>query len=316
MDNRYSESEIKEKPYIVYRNDLKNKLYNKIDSKNAIWYEKDLKDIHETVDTDSVSYRIEECKREKYYYIDLSHLNQEKVNEFFSSAFFEENKTKILHVFAEACDITTLPDLKQMTKLETLNVSHNNLVKLTNLPHSLIELEATNNKLIKVHSKLRNVERLNLSFNNLSELVNLRKCKTLNISNNKFDKFTSKCPFVYELNLSNNNLTSVDSSLIPNVETLNISHTNIEVIANLEKLHLLIGQNSKLKTIGNLGQIISLDIAGSCVKKIPYERTLRTVNIHDDPDLEIHTKYKVDNHIKNKYKIWCITFAPKTEDII
>ena len=65
-----------------------------------------------------------------------------------------------------------------------------------------------------------------------------------------------------------------------------------------------------------MGQIISLDIAGSCVKKIPYERTLQTVNIHDDPDLEIHTKYKVDNYIKNKYKIWCITFAQEIKDSI
>ena len=312
MDNRYSESEKKhdtKEKYIVYRNDLKNKLYNKINSDNAIWSENTFQNIHENIDTDSVAYRIEECKLEKYYYIDLSHMSSDKVNEFFSSDFFEENKAKICHLFIEASDITKLPDLRKMIKLETLNVSNNNLVKLTNLPHSLVELIATNNKLVQIHSKLRNVERLDLSFNNLSELVDMRKCTTLNISNNKFYNFNIKCPCVRELNVNTNNLTTLDPVLIPNVETLNISHTEIENICDLNKLQLLIGENSKLTTFYNLKQIRNLDIAGSHVKKIPFELTLQHLNIHNDPDLLIHSKYNVANYKKNKNNILCITFA-------
>lgn len=298
---------------VIYRNDLKNKLLNEIDLNSIIWFDKNVEDIYKNknIDVDSISYRISECERQKYYMIDLNNLDEKKINEFFSSFFFKENCNKIIHMFIESCNITNLPDLKMMSKLETLNINNNKLDKLSNLPYSLTELCANNNKLTLINSKLRNIIRLDLSYNLLSSLTpknEIKKCEYMNISNNKFEKFKIKCPSLCELNISNNPLIELNSDYISNIKILNISHTLIPNINNYNKLECLIGTYSLLKEINNLTNIKILEIAKTEVKKIPYIETLKKLVIDDNSELEIHENYKnnIINFRKNKNNVLLI----------
>ena len=334
MDDRYSECETKmnqqtmkrhnllnneqieerKKKYIVYRNDLKNRKYNKINPDKAIWSEEGLKDIYENVDTDSVTYRIDECRQENFDYIDLSHLDQAKVNEFFASQFYKENKERILHLFISSCDMEYLPNIRDMKNLETLEVSNNKLTKLTKLPHSLVELVASNNKLTKINSKLRNVKRLDVSFNELSKLVDMRSATYINISGNKFKKFVSVCPRAEELNVSKNPLTEISHKSLPLLEKLNISYTNIENVEKFTNLVFLTGTMSKLKMFKKLDRIHTIDIAETKISKIPYQPSLECLIIHDNPNMEIDRRYVIENHMKNKNDTWCISFKTKMTD--
>jgi hypothetical protein len=304
---------------VIYRNDLKNKSLNKIDSNSIIWFDKNVEDIYKNknIDVDSISYRISECEHQKYYMIDLNNLDEKKINEFFSSFFFKENCTKIIHMFIESCDITNLPDLKIMSKLETLNVSNNKLDKLSNLPYSLTELCANNNKLTVINSKLRNIIRLDLSNNLLSSITpknEIKKCEYMDISNNKFEKFNIKCPLLYDLNINNNPLIEINSDYISNIKILNISHTLVKTIDNFEKLECLIGTYSLLKEVNNLKNIKILEIAKTQVKKIPYIETLKKLVIDNNSDLEIHENYKnnIINFRKNKNNVLLINLKKHT----
>jgi len=59
--------------YPVYRNDIKFRHHRNVDPSRAVWDDDVKKDFHEK-DTDSIEYRLEECKRENYETLDLCHM--------------------------------------------------------------------------------------------------------------------------------------------------------------------------------------------------------------------------------------------------
>ena len=90
----------RDKQYPVYRNDIKFKKFRNIDPSMAIWND-DVKHDYYNKDTDSVSYRIEECIREKSEMIDLSHMDEDCFINLFAHKMFPTIRVKIQHIFAK-----------------------------------------------------------------------------------------------------------------------------------------------------------------------------------------------------------------------
>ena len=301
--------------YTIYRNDLKYCDKAELTSDNIIW-DGNLKEIYEKIDPFSLSYRISECERENYTILDLTNLSESSVLNFFTTQFFTKYKDTIQHLFMESCKLSELPNLKEMSKLETLNVNNNNLIKISNLPHSLTELCANNNKLIKINSKLRNILRLDVSHNSLTSCYNLRKCVYLNISHNNICDFNMKSPNMVELNINNNPLINFSTNDMANLKYLDIRHTKIFKINNIDKLVNLIHFNSSynnlsdIEEMNKLHQLKHLDLIKTIVKYIPYIPKLERLQITDSSDIIFNTKYKdvISKFNINKHNILSVHF--------
>jgi Leucine-rich repeat (LRR) protein len=146
--------------------------------------------------------------------------------------------------------ITNLPE-----NLKYLNISFNNISKIgtqdgvhhpiSNLPDSLVTLILYGNKIKTIeniaHLKL---EDLNLGDNLIERIENLpfhtedpMHLQNLNLSKNKIETI-EKLPFVENLDLSDNRISKMEN-LPNNLESINLSGNGIKIIENIKDLKFL-----------------------------------------------------------------------------
>lgn len=103
------------KKYTVYANDLKYKSLRKIDPSKADWYTEDLEQMHETVNCDSIAFRLEESKKNDYQFLDLAGLGLSQIPLFTSYPHYDKLR-KIKFLFLNDNELTDLGDrLDQLT---------------------------------------------------------------------------------------------------------------------------------------------------------------------------------------------------------
>jgi Leucine-rich repeat (LRR) protein len=300
--NKYMEK------YPVYRNDIKYKKYKNIDPNKALWSDKDVeKDFYET-NTDSLAYRIKLCKLEKYDNIDLSYLNQNDIDNFFLDSFFINNKDKIKHLFINDCKIYFLSDLNSMTSLETLDISNNELTELPNLPQSLTELVANNNKLNTVNNiDLPNIIRLDLSHNNLTKLPPFNSVQKLYINNNNISSMNCKYNNLKELNCSNNSIFQLPE--MNNISILDCSNTKVRQIFDYMNLTDIVCNNSIITKLERIPRLEFLQIVDTKIEKLDYFHNLRVLIFNKYNNIKISSKYNVVDAICNKHNIMRINMS-------
>ncbi len=108
--------------YTVYRNDIKYREHRNIDMSRALWTD-DIKKDYINKNTDGIDYRIEDCKREKYETLDISHIERFCFKELFLNEIFKTIKNKIQHIFAQDCGLIYIPNLTELSNLQTLDIS-------------------------------------------------------------------------------------------------------------------------------------------------------------------------------------------------
>jgi hypothetical protein len=300
-----------EKPYPVYRNDIKHKKFTKINTEKAIWMENDLESEFMNTDTDSLKYRLNQSEKEDFDNVDLNYMKKTDIEAFFMCEFFRKHKGKIKHLFMECSEIERLPDLSLMTSLETLNINNNSVSILRDLPKSLIELEADHNDLTILEGNFENIKRMNVSNNKLTSIGKLDMVVTLNISNNKIVNMYREYRKLDHLNCRNNPL--VDLPIMPVVDTLDCSLTSVTVVKNHDKLSNLTCNNSNVESVSNLPLIKTIEVINGNIKNIPYFSTLRNVLFHKGNKISISSKYDVKGSLevgKDIYEILLNTPNP------
>jgi len=292
------------KQYPVYRNDIKFKKQRNIDPSLAIWTN-DVRNDYLNKDTDSIDYRIEECKRENYEMIDLSHMDDDCFKLLFEHESFPTIKNTLQHVFATNCKLQTLPNLNQLSSLLTLDVSCNELTFLPNLPNSLEELIVDENKLTEINIDLPNLLRFNGDNNNISKIVYAKSLERIHLSNNPVSKIIG-FDKLYFLDVSSTNITILYAC--PNLKYLDVSKTKITELPPMNSLQTLVCIDSDLSDINKLKNLHNLDMAGSKIANLPYFNGLRKLTYIDGTYLIISQRYHINYLKKNKFNIIEMTF--------
>ena len=200
--------------YVIYNNDIKySESLDNVD-KEAL-YDNKLKDNIDNNITNKLEYRIQLCEKENYDHIDLSYLDNKLIKNFFSSTFYLKKSSKIKHLFMSNCNIYNIPNISKMEKLETLDISYNNIDELdTNLPNSLTELIINNNRIKSLDINLNNLIRLNCSNNKLRKVPYLSNIQKLDISNNDVYTMDDEYKQLLELDCNNTKIIHTYSLII------------------------------------------------------------------------------------------------------
>lgn len=283
--------------YPVYRNDLKYKSLQNIDPSRAIWQDKDVENDFNK-DTDSLDYRIQMCRQEKYDNIDLARLNQQIITDFFESDFYKRHKSDIIHLFMSYSKIHTIPSLSDMTSLETLDISHNEITEIPELPPSITEVIAHDNKLTHFTNSAPNLLRLDLSNNKINKLGEYNKLQKLYINNNKLYNLYCTYPNMRELVCCNNPISQLPD--MPLLSHLECSDTSIHQIFDFMNLRSIISNRSSLSKIDRVPKIETLEIIGSQVKNLKFFPNLKVILFNKQSQILISEQYTVVSATSNK----------------
>lgn len=290
--------------YTVYRNDIKFKKYREIDPECANWTD-DVKSAFHGCDTDCIEYRIEECVREKYEVIDLSHMSSECFEEFISHSQFKLIVNKLHHIFAQSSNLSIIPNLHKFTNLITLDLSNNSLTKIHNLPESLEELILDNNKLTSLTHSMPNLKRLKIINNNISEIKLSNSIESAYLNNNPIISISSIDNIKY-LNISNTNIKHIHS--YPKLEIFECQYTKIKSIPRMDKLKELICNYSDVSDISELKYLESIEMINTQISKIHHMNSLYSLKYHGDNKFRLSNLYQLFNIMKNKKNINEILF--------
>lgn len=290
--------------YIVYRNDIKYKKYRNIDPNRAIW-EEDVKHDFNNIDTDSLEYRINECEKEKYVILDLSYTDKNCFIKLKLHSKYKYIENNLQHLFAEHSNIEIIPDLNEMTKLETLDISFNNLSNLPKLPKSLVELVVNNNKISQFKNELPNLKRLKVSNNNIASIIYNDSLESIYLNNNPIS-YICELPKLYYMNISG---TKIDNLYrLPLLKFLNCSKTLIKKIPEMKSLIYLICTNSEVADISELQTLETLEISNSKIIIIHYMEKLKKLIYFDNGKIKLSSKYKIYNFKQNRNDIIEVNF--------
>lgn len=129
--------------------------------------------------------------------------------------------------------IEIIPEpLKNLTKLFKLNISHNKISTIENLPNQLVELDLSNN-LIEVSNIPLNISSINLALNKLTSIPNINHLKNLK-----------------ELYLYGNPIEGVEKTLLGESPTYNCL-TSLKNYLNELTRKKIPNRNIKLLLVGN-----------------------------------------------------------------
>lgn len=292
------------RPYHVYRNDIKFRTHKKVDPTRAIW-DDDVKKDFMNKQTDSIDYRLEECQRENFETLDLSHMNNDCFTFLFQHKYFKNIVKKVQHIFAQDCQLRVVPDLSEFESLVTLDISSNKLTELPVLPESLEELIINNNRLTKVDNSLPNLKRFSANNNKIQSINYGRLIEIIYLKNNPIDHIPA-LDNLYRLDISTTKIKKLHS--YPKLKFLNCSFTSIVSIPTMDVLEHLICNDSNVSDISLLKTLQSLEIVNTKVICVHYMKDLYSIVYDGDAKLALSKKYRLKHVKKNKSNICEITF--------
>lgn len=287
--------------YDVYENDLKFPEY--IDPDKSIWQNDEVKRKFFSKEVTTLTYRLNECKKNFYEYLDLSYLKLKEIPDFTERVDYKNIKN-IKYLFINNNLIENIDNsLQQFKKLEVLDISSNKLKKIKNIPHSLKELVCHNNKLIAICSS-DNLVTLDCSFNKMIKLNEYVSILNLMCENNLIEELQTFVN-VKHLTLKNNPLKKL--SMQPNLEFLNIENTNlISELPEMPKLKWLICHKTKITNINKLINLVHIEMTQCSLTQIPYLKFLQDILCDLENNLQIDERLKLKTYLIEKEHVYYI----------
>jgi len=285
------------KKYVVYENDLKFKSKRNIDPQKAIWDSKHIENNFLNQNLDTLSYRFDECQKNNFEYLDLSHLELEKVPNV-STHKYAKDLVKVKYLFLNDNKLTECPtNLQYFSNLEVLDISSNLITTITYLPTSLKEFVCHNNclKSVPPHDYLL---KLDCSHNSIASLNKYGYVKDIICHDNEI-KTIPTYQNINRIICKNNPIIHIETQ--PSVESLDCSKTNISgKLSNMPNLKYFICNDTKIDDVSNLVNLESLEILDSLVLKIPHLPKLKGLLYKNTKNIELSSKYKVDMHVRER----------------
>jgi hypothetical protein len=296
----------KKSKYVVYRNDIKFKDHRLIDPTRAIFADKEVENDYMNHNTDDIEYRVQQCVREKYSYLDLSHMKSDCIEKLCHHELYQKIIENVKHLFVDGSELTKLDTVEKFINLQTLDASNNQLTNLPNLPETLEELILTNNKISRFDQKLPCLKILVASNNLLKHIEYPNKLGRLEISNNPI-KLLGSTKELYFLDISNTLITVIPENF-DQVEYLDCCKTHVTTIPQMKKLKTLRCNDSMVFDISKLTMLETLEMVRCLINAIHHIPTLKDLTYSNSTQLKLSSKYKILNLRQNKMDIIKIRF--------
>ena len=281
--------------YIVYKNDLKFKKLRNIDPECAIWDTEDIRDTYYDDDLDTIKYRLRECRKSNFVYLDLSNLDLLEFPRLKKWKYYDKLKD-LKFLFLNNNKLTKCDNsIEFFEKLEVLDISKNRITTISHFPESLLEFVCHNNE-IKEIPKHNNLLKLDCSFNKITELYGFKNLRDLMCNNNRIEKIGSY-DNITRLVCTDNPMTVINT--LNNVTHLDCSNTKMSGgINNMPKLTHFICNFTKINDVSNLNTLECLETLNSGITKIPYISTLKVLLYREAQDISLAKQYKVVEYVK------------------
>lgn len=283
--------------YVIYENDLKFKSKRNIDPNKAEWDSEHIENTFFEQNLDTLAYRFDECEKNNFEYLDLSHLELEKIPDV-SIHKYAKDFAKVKYLFLNDNKLTECPtNLQYFPNLEVFDISSNLITTISYLPKSLKEFVCHNNRLKSLPSH-DYLHKLDCSHNSITSLN--KYCNIIDIICH--DNRIKMIPTYQNINriiCKNNPLIHINTQ--PSVESLDCSNTNISgKISNMPNLKYLICNDTKIDDVSNLVNLESLEILNSSISKLPYLSKLKGLLYKNTQNISISSKYKIDMYYKER----------------
>jgi hypothetical protein len=285
-----------QKKYTVYDNDLKFKNLRKIDPDNVLWNHEDVKNNYFEKDFDTIKYRLKECYKNNFSYLDLSHLGLSKIPDLSKWKYFDYLKsTKFLFLNNNKLSKITHNDIFCFSKLEVLDVSSNDIEKVEFLPVTLKEFVCHNNKLGELLSH-DSIEKLDCSDNNICKLSKYPSLVDLLCYNNNLANI-SEYKKLTRLVCKNNPLEILAKQ--PSLIYLDCSTTKLTgKITDIPSVQYLICNYTKINDVSNFCFLETLEIIETDITKLPYIKTLKDLLFKNSQEIQLPSSYKALEYVK------------------
>lgn len=295
--------------YLVYHNDLKYRAERDLNKDRIIWDDLKLKYMYDNVDTDSLEYRLLECKKGGLRHLDLNNLDLVTFPEI-----PEEFQKSIKCLFIAENDLEELPDLTDYKNLEILEIGNNNINDLGRLPRSLLELTCRSNKIryLPDADECPKISRIDCSMNEITNIPSYSNIKSLRCANNKLKNIPEL--ITLENLICNNNEIDLINSKCVNLRYLDCSNNKLTKISNYPNLIDLICSNNNIEELNIYPQVKYIEIFMTRINIIPYMKCLEEIFCEKNMIKKVSEKYLKFCDIKvkvHKEKMLQITFTKK-----
>ena len=290
--------------YTVYENDLKFKNKRNIDPESAHW-EDHVKDKYYNNDFDTLEYRLEECIKNDFIYLDLSHLDLLMLPRSELKKWKYNDKLEhIKYLFINDNNLVKIDDTYDIfNKLEVLDVSNNKLKDITYLPYMLRELSCHNNILLTIPFH-KNLHRLDCSMNRINELPKYPNITNLLCYDNDITKLHSY-PTATTIVCRNTKLKNIDPQI--NLQYFDCSNTKLAgKIYDMPNLNHLICNNTAITNVDNLTKLKALEITNSGISKISFINSLKDLmlSVVDSKNIILSSKYIIANYTVQQNNVY------------
>jgi Leucine-rich repeat (LRR) protein len=290
--------------YIVYKNDLKYKKNRELDETKIIWSSLKVKNLYHDIDLDSLQYRIDECIEENLNSIDLKYLNLEKIPELPDKII-----KSLKYLFLGDNIITELTDLNKLINLEILELNHNKIKTISNLPQSLIELCIKDNLLENINfDKKCKIERLDVRQNKIKNIDIPQSIIILDIAQNKLNMSINGLYNIEKILCGHNYINEINNC--PNLNYLDCRSNPIININNCINIEHLICSNTLLKNIPYCPNIKTIECFYTQIYELPYYNNLCEILCEKEQIKRISSKYTVNSAEIYKNTLIYIIFTP------
>lgn len=288
------------KKTIIYKSDLKNKKNKNFDELSLYFDNKSVEKMFKETDLDTLEYRIKECEESNYSSLDLKHLELIKIPDLPEKIY-----DNISHLFLGDNKLETTIKLKKFKKLETLELSNNNLKELIDIPLTITELSCKYNNISKIRC-LPKLRRLDCSNNKITSIEKMDSLEILDCRENnlvEIPEFKS----LKKLYCSENQIVNIHN--LNEIEYLDCSKNKLKELPDLPKVvDLLICHNNITNLPTNMNCVKYIEILNTSITLLQFYSTLKELYSGIDQIKKISSKYKVKNTRVHKNKLLIIEF--------
>jgi Leucine-rich repeat (LRR) protein len=286
---------LQKKKYDVYLNDLKYKNKRNINKELANWMHPTYAAMFDKISFDSLEYRVYECIKSKGTVLDLSNMD---LKEFPLDKIPSDLKPRIQYLFIHDNNLEKLCDLSEFILLEVLDISHNKIKIISNLPNTLVEINCKQNelKMLPSENECPKLTLLNCENNKIKNIPNYEFIKKIFCGNNEIEEI--KGLNSENISCSNNKIIIIKGCL--NLKYLDCSNNPLKSLSDTNKLVDLIMNSTDMEILPDFVELKYLELFNTKIEWIKYIDTLEDLFIHKESTKKISTLYKEKKDIEAK----------------